>query len=52
MTTRDPMRSRKDKLIEENLKKAFEDKANEDVPPELLALLDKLKSQDEADRVD
>lgn len=37
----------KDQLIEENLKRAFADKANEAVPAELLALLDKLKAQDE-----
>ncbi len=37
----------KDQLIEENLKRAFADKANEAVPPELLALLERLKAQDD-----
>ena len=34
-------------LIKENLKRAFEDKASEEVPPELLALLNALREQDE-----
>ena len=36
-------------MIEENLKKAFADKAKEDVPDTLLSLLAQLKAQDEAD---
>ena len=39
--------SLKDQLIEENLKRAFKNKANEAVPDDLLALIDKLKAQDE-----
>lgn len=39
----------KNQLIEENLKRAFADKASEALPPDLLALLDKLKAQDDAD---
>lgn len=47
MSSEDPGRNVKDRLIEENLKRAFTDKAKEDVPPELLALLEQLKSQDD-----
>ena len=47
MTTKDPAQQIKDHMIEENLKRAFTDKANEDVPTELLSLLAQLKSQDE-----
>lgn len=47
MSAEDPNRKVKDRLIEENLRKAFTNKASEDVPAELLSLLEQLKSQDE-----
>lgn len=48
MSAKETARQIKDQLIEENLKRAFSSKANEAVPDELLALLDKLKAQDES----
>ncbi len=47
MSAKNPTQPIKDQLIEENLKRAFVDKANEAVPDELLLLLEKLKSQDQ-----
>lgn len=47
MASEDPNRKVKDRLIEENLKRAFSDKASEEVPSELLSLLEQLRSQDE-----
>ena len=47
MSGEDPNRKVKDRLIEENLRRAFTSKATEDVPAELLSLLEQLKSQDE-----
>ncbi len=48
MSAKDAARQVKEQLIEENLKRAFTSKANEAVPDELLALLEKLKAQDDA----
>ncbi|MEL6641952.1 MAG: NepR family anti-sigma factor [Pseudomonadota bacterium] len=48
MSAKDTAQQIKDQLIEENLKRAFTSKANEAVPDDLLALLDKLKAQDDA----
>lgn len=44
-----PSRKINKDMIEENLRKAFSDKAKEDVPDTLLSLLAQLKAQDEAD---
>ena len=49
MSAKDESQQIKDQLIEENLKRAFTSKASEAVPDELLALLSKLKEQDDAD---
>ncbi len=38
---------RKENLIKENLRRAFDDKATEDLPTDLLALLEQLRGQDE-----
>lgn len=46
MTADDPTRKIKDKMIEENLKRAFTDKASEKVPDELMSLLDQLRAQE------
>jgi len=48
MATEKIPRNLKDRLIEENLKKAFADKASEDVPAELLNLLEELRKQDQS----
>ncbi|MEL6572553.1 MAG: NepR family anti-sigma factor [Pseudomonadota bacterium] len=48
MSAKDTARRIKDQMIEDNLKRAFTSKANEAVPDELLALLDKLKAQDDS----
>ncbi len=48
MSAKDTARQIKDQMIEDNLKRAFTSKANEAVPDELLALLDKLKAQDDS----
>lgn len=49
MEPSDTERSLRDRFIEENLKRAFAAKANEDVPDELLELLDRLKAKEEKD---
>ncbi len=36
-------------LIKDHLRRAFEDKAKEDIPDDLIALLQKLKLQDDTD---
>lgn len=38
--------AQKKDLIKENLRRAFDDKATEDLPADLVALLAKLKEQD------
>lgn len=42
----DPAPQPNEDLIEENLKKAFSEKAKEDVPKELLDLLEQLRQQE------
>lgn len=46
MATEKIPRHLKDRLIEENLKRAFAEKASEDVPAHLLNLLEELRKQD------
>lgn len=43
----DKKESRVDDLIKENLRRAFEDKAAEELPTELIALLAQLRDQDD-----
>tara|TARA_R110002051_G_scaffold1008_1_gene4876 strand:+ start:8513 stop:8683 length:171 start_codon:yes stop_codon:yes gene_type:complete len=38
--------TRKENLIKENLRRAFDDKATEELPSDLLALLAQLRGQD------
>lgn len=35
-------------LIKENLRRSFQDKANEDLPDELMSLISKLRDQDDS----
>ncbi|WP_394178322.1 NepR family anti-sigma factor [Yoonia maritima] len=44
---KDKKESRADNLIKENLRRAFEDKASEELPAELVALLAQLRDQDD-----
>ena len=43
----DDRRKPNESMIKENLQRAFQDKATEDLPAELLALLAQLRDQDE-----
>ncbi|WP_458792841.1 NepR family anti-sigma factor [Yoonia sp. MH D7] len=43
----DKQEMRKENLIRENLKRAFDDKATEELPTDLLELLAQLRGQDE-----
>ena len=49
MVTAKIPRNLKDRLIEENLKRAFADKASEDLPDQLVKLLENLREQDRSD---
>jgi hypothetical protein len=43
----DTPQARKENLIRENLRRAFDDKATEELPSDLLALLEQLRGQDD-----
>ncbi|WP_162617695.1 NepR family anti-sigma factor [Yoonia maritima] len=44
---KDKRESRADNLIKDNLRRAFDDKASEELPTELIALLAQLRDQDD-----
>ncbi len=44
---RDTSEARKENLIKENLRRAYDDKATEQLPDDLMALLAQLRGQDE-----